>query len=236
MSIACSSTVSHHESPDSTTRDLESPDHGWSRGHTEDREPFSSGSRDTILDPFEHFEAGIRKLGAFKDRYTDRAGSVFRRSLADSIARSDDPFRRIRAIVEHVCMRPSQDKVADGAEVLSAVGARLIEFIEGKDEEYFPDRSPDGDANDTIVPCDRVWLYAAALSELEDEDLRRRAARILCRWLKNKDSDIRESAAGALGTLALAETREALNNALQNEHDSAVRDAIEDALDEINSA
>lgn len=202
-------------SPKHTEIPCQDRDHPWGAGA-------QAVESNTWMQLFEHFEAEVQKLGASKDRYSERTGPEFRRRLARGIRESDHPHRRIAAVVGHACLSPSQVKIEDSADVLSHVGYRLVSFIEDKDAEYFNQASMAFD--------DRVWLYAAALSWMCDKETRQRRIEILCRWLANDDSSIRESAANALGTLDASEAKQKLADALEDEEDEATRDAIADAL------
>jgi hypothetical protein len=67
-------------------------------------------------------ELSVRWLRGEKDRDTGRG---FRCRLAREIAISPAPFDRIEEVVRHCCRRPWQEKIEDGADVLSGVAVRL---------------------------------------------------------------------------------------------------------------
>ena len=197
----------------------------WTEDPGEWREPPASDFRkknDTSRHAVEYFQEDVKRLGRNKDRYTERWGPEFRQGLARKIIESNDPSRYIEVIISHCCDRPSQAKVEDGSDVLSRVPGWLMGFIEDRDLFRF-DRSSRSFA-------DRVWLYATALSWATDSATRADRIRILCEWLRESDSSIRESAANALGTLKAVEAANDLRNALASESDAAACEAIADAL------
>jgi hypothetical protein len=120
-------------------------------------------------------QLSVRWLRGEKDR---DAGRGFRCRLAREIAVSRSPFDRIEEVVRHCCGRPWQEKIEDGADVLSGVGVmgHTIAFIENEDSHRL--------AND-VTWHDRVADRI----------------RILSRWLKDADSSIREAAVNALDDL-----------------------------------
>lgn len=138
----------------------------------------------------------------------------------------DASVRAIATTTMLACTHPSQDKIVEAAALLSTMGSRFLDFVEEKGADIH---------SGTVAAYDVVWLYATAFTELDDQPLRHRAARILSRWLNDGDPDIRESAANALASLAMPETVPVLEKALQDEPDGAVRDAITDGLREIGA-
>ncbi|MHC4698784.1 MAG: HEAT repeat domain-containing protein [Planctomycetota bacterium] len=183
----------------------------------------------TTTEPFEHFEFYVSRLGQSKDRYGAPWGADFRRRLGEQIMEAGNPVRRVEVVVRHCCERPSQLKIEDGSDVLSEVSRHLVRFIEEVDPLNFPESS---------VPqwYNRVWLYADAMGLATDIDTRADRIRILCKWLNDSDSSVRESAANALGALCAHEAKSYLSNRLSIESCSAVKEAIADAIMDLDDA
>lgn len=194
------------------------------------RTPEETPNTDTATQPFEHFEADVQRLGQSKDRYGTRWGAAFRRSLGEQIKEARDPMRWVEIVVRHCCERPSQLKIEDGSDVLSEVSRHLLRFIEDRDLFDFPNQSSGPKW------YNRVWLYADAMGLAGDSETRADRIRILCKWLSDSHSSVRESAANALGVLKAAEAEFELSKRLSLESDSTVREAISDALTELGDA
>lgn len=183
------------------------------------------GVNDTTPDFLEHFEFDVAQLGRNKDRYTDSFGAQFRVSLARRIT-NDYPGtwdRRMRAVVDHCRIRPNQDKIADGADVLAKTGHLFLEFVEQHDEVSAEERVESWP--------DECWLYTSAISELDNPEFRQRAGRLLQKWLKDRDSEVREMAANALGSFENPQSLKLLRDALIHEQSPGVCEAIGYAIE-----
>lgn len=194
-------------------------------------EPYSARRDDddsaTTIRPFEHFEAEVIKLGGPNHLLARETPPDFRARLADEVLASKDPVHRIHAVVRHCISRPSQDKIEDGADVLSGLGERFVSLVERLEEDYSPAQLDD---------C--IWLYTTAMCYAKDVGAgsRDRLIRKLCEWLRRYDDpSIRENVADALGSMGAVDARDVLIEIRDKERDSMAREAIEDALDELGS-
>lgn len=163
----------------------------------------------TESSPLDRLQADVAKIGG------DRCTASLKTQLAMQISRSQEPG--FDALVNHCIWRASQDKIQDGAEVLSQTGDRFVQYL----DDSMPEAGPDRDS--------RIWLFAEAAARMRPPSPSLFAK--LLTWLMIDDSSIRETAANALARIGDPAAVAPLRRILPREQNPAAKEAIEDAID-----